>query len=194
MKKFLSAYLDIIIAFIIGVLFLIFPGSMINWIGLLLGVYLIIKGTLGLVLPIYNPINMYKSISYLIFGLLTLLLWKFMITFIVALLGLYLIVAGVNKFIILYHSSHNIKKFLISFIVYTLEICGGLAIFITSLTNATGVLGIMIGIVFIIIALSSIISQYSIDKKEPFSNDKKITKEAVIDAEIVSETSKDVNE
>lgn len=194
MKKFLSTYLDIIIAFVIGVLFLIFPGNMINWIGLLLGGYLLIKGILYLALPIYGPISMYQSISYLIFGLLTLLLWKFMITFIVALLGLYLIITGLNKFITLYHSSHNIKKFLISFIVYILEICGGLAIFITSFTNATNVLGIMIGIVFIIIALSSTISQYTMGKKDHFTSDKKITKESVIDAEIVSETSKDVNE
>lgn len=194
MKKFLSAYLDIIIAFIIGVLFLIFPNSMINWIGLLLGAYLLIKGILYLALPIYGPVSMYQSISYLIFGLLTLLLWKFMINFIVALLGLYLIITGLNKFVTLYHSSHNFKKFLISFIVYILEICGGFAIFITSFTNATKVLGIMIGIIFIIIALSSTISQYSMDKNNHFTTDKKITRESVIDAEIISETSKDINE
>ncbi len=187
----LFQYLDVIVIFLLGLFFIIFPSFMIEWIGLILCGYLLLKALLCFLIPI---IGTYQGILYLVLSLLSFIFWKFLITFIVVLLGVILVIAGLNKLLSLYSKSHNIKAWLLSFIVCLLEICGGVAIIITSLSNADNILGYIIGAILIIVAISKLISQIHIQKKdspyEQVTHDKHKNEDA-IDAEIVSENTTD---
>ncbi len=190
----LYQYFDIIVIFLIGLFFIIFPDFMIKWIGLLLGGYLLLKSILGFFFPLFIPLGIYQSTVYLVLGILSFVFWEFFVQFITILLGIILVISGINKILSLYRVSHNIKTWLFAFIVHLLEVIGGIAIFIASLSDAKNVLGIIIGVILLIVALSLLASQIKNDKGEldALKVEKKKHQDAeVIEAEIVSENTKD---
>lgn len=189
MKIKFSDYIDSIFLLIIGVLFLIFPTQMINWVGLIVGIYFIVKALIGILFPLVFPLSRISAGINMIIGILCLVLWGLFLKAIMILMSIILLGEGLTS---LTKTPLNLKdkNTYLPNILALLETLFGVTIFVTAIIDAENVLGILSGIVLIILAATSFINTIYGNKHYVF-NDKQDTRiksnSDVIDAEILSE-------
>ncbi len=189
MKIKLSDYIDSIFLLIIGVLFLIFPTRMINWVGLIVGIYFIVKALIGILFPLVFPLSRLSAGVNLFIGVMCLVLWGFFLKFIMILMGVILLGEGLTS---LTKTPLNLKdkNTYLPNLLALLETLFGVTIFVTAIVDAENVLGILSGIVLIILAVTSFINAIYGNQYHVFGNnsDARIKSNAdVIDAEILNE-------
>lgn len=189
MKIKISDYIDSIFLLIIGVLFLIFPTQMINWVGLIVGIYFVVKALIGILFPLVFPLSRISAGINMIIGILCLVLWGLFLKAIMILMSIILLGEGLTS---LTKTPLNLKdkNTYLPNILALLETLFGVTIFVTAIIDAENVLGILSGIVLIILAATSFINTIYGNKHYVF-DDKQDTRiksnSDVIDAEILSE-------
>lgn len=189
MKIKLSDCIDSVFLLIIGILFLVFPTQMINWIGLIVGIYFIGKALIGFLFPLIFPLSRISAGINLCIGILCLVLWGLFLKFIMILMSIILLGEGLTSLTKTPLDLKNKKTYLPN-ILAILETLFGVTIFVTAIINVENVLGILSGITLIILAVVTFInSEYgkNNDSINDNNNDKIKFKSDVIDAEIVSE-------
>lgn len=189
MKLKFKDFIDSIFLLVVGILFLVFPSTMINYVGLIIGIYFIIKALIGYFLPHIFPLSRLSAGINLFLGFICLLLWGFFLKFIMLMLGIILLGDGLTK-LTGNHFKFKDKKTYLPTVLAVIESLCGLTIFITSLTNAGNTLGILTGVVLVLLSIILFIgniikgkSTYEYDEPEI----KVETKTDVFDAEIISE-------
>lgn len=189
MKIKISDYIDSIFLLIIGVLFLIFPAQMINWVGLIVGIYFVVKALIGILFPLVFPLSRISAGINMIIGILCLVLWGLFLKAIMILMSIILLGEGLTS---LTKTPLNLKdkNTYLPNILALLETLFGVTIFVTAIIDAENILGILSGIVLIILAATSFINTIYGNKHYVF-DDKQDTRiksnSDVIDAEILSE-------
>lgn len=191
MKNKTNNIIDSIFLLIVGILFIILPSKMIELIGLILGIYLLIKALIGYLLPHIFPLSRLSAGINAFLGILCLLLWGFLVKFIMVLLGVILLGNGISS---LSKTSFNLKdksSLLNTILGIIITLCGA-SILVTSLMNAGHVLGIIAGVILIIIAILSFIKTFTNKNDNEYAEQSTSTKRVrneteIIDVEIVSE-------
>ncbi len=189
MKIKLSDCIDSVFLLIIGILFLVFPSQMINWIGLIVGIYFIGKALIGFLFPLIFPLSRISAGINLCIGILCLVLWGLFLKFIMILMSIILLGEGLTSLTKTPLDLKNKKTYLPN-ILAILETLFGVTIFVTAIINAENVLGILSGITLIILAVITFLNSAcgkSNDSTNDNNSDRIKFKSDVIDAEIVSE-------
>ena len=189
MKIKTTELFDSIFLFIVGILFVILPSKMVEWIGLIIGIYFILKAVIGYFFPNIFPLLKLSAGTNLFLGILSLLLWGFLVKFIMLLIGIILLGNGLSLLTKKPLSFKNRETYLPT-IISILMTVSGIIIFIASLANAGHILGLITGIILIIISIIMFINLLKKKENETFVEEpqtKVETQADVIDAEIISE-------
>lgn len=192
MKLKLYDFLDSIFTLVVGILFIIFPETMVEWIGMILGIYFALKAVLCFLTNI-SPFRNTLVIMNVFFSVLTFVFWGFFLKFIMFIFGIIVTLLGLMKFLN-QDITGNKKEKAWNIITALVEFLGGIAIISISFTDAHRVLGIVTGIILIFISILLFIN--NLDKHKWNATHEKTIEERkdVIDAEIINETTEDVHD
>ena len=98
MKLKLYDFLDSIFTLVVGILFIIFPETMVEWIGMILGIYFALKAVLCFLTNI-SPFRNTLVIMNVFFSVLTFVFWGFFLKFIMFIFGIIVTLLGLMKFL-----------------------------------------------------------------------------------------------
>lgn len=193
MKLRFYDFLDAIFTLIAGILFIIFPNTMIQWIGIILGVYFALRAVLCYFFNI-SPFRNTLVIFNIFFSVLTFVFWGFFLKFMMFIFGIIVTLLGLMK-LVNQDITKAKKERIWNILTSCVELLGGIAIICISFTNAHQVLGIVTGAILIFISVLLFIKnmdkhKWDLAHEETLENSTK----DVIDAEIVSETTEDVHD
>ncbi len=193
MKEKLRFLPDVLFILILGILFTIIPSKMVKWVGLIVGIYFILKGVVQLIAYKGHPLSMFPVVLNIILGIICVLLWGLFVKFIMLLLGLILLGHGIST--LSNPPTEDHKPTLKITIISVLEAIFGGTIFVVSLFDAGEVLGIITGIILIILSILLFIENFKKDDHEHNNNSEYVhveTTTEVIDAEIIDEKHTDL--
>ena len=192
MKLKLYDFLDSIFTLVVGILFIIFPEAMMEWIGMILGIYFALKAVLCFFTNI-SPFRNTLVIMNVFFSVLTFVFWGFFLKFIMFIFGIIVTLLGLMKFLN-QDISGNKKEKAWNIITAVVELLGGIAIISISFTDAHRVLGIVTGIILIFISILLFINNLDKHKWNATHEETIEERKDVIDAEIINETTEDVHD
>lgn len=192
MKLKLYDFLDSIFTLVVGILFIIFPETMVEWIGMILGIYFALKAVLCFLTNI-SPFRNTLVIMNVFFSVLTFVFWGFFLKFIMFIFGIIVTLLGLMKFLN-QDITGNKKEKAWNIITALVEFLGGIAIISISFTDAHRVLGIVTGIILIFISILLFINNLDKHKWNATHEETIGERKDVIDAEIINETTEDVHD
>ncbi len=192
MKLKLYDFLDSIFTLVVGILFIIFPETMVEWIGMILGIYFALKAVLCFLTNI-SPFRNTLVIMNVFFSVLTFVFWGFFLKFIMFIFGIIVTLLGLMKFLN-QDITGNKKEKAWNIITALVEFLGGIAIISISFTDAHRVLGIVTGIILIFISILLFINNLDKHKWNATHEETIEGRKDVIDAEIINETTEDVHD
>lgn len=192
MKLKLYDFLDSIFTLVVGILFIIFPETMVEWIGMILGIYFALKAVLCFLTNI-SPFRNTLVIMNVFFSVLTFVFWGFFLKFIMFIFGIIVTLLGLMKFLN-QDITGNKKEKAWNIITALVEFLGGIAIISISFTDAHRVLGIVTGIILIFISILLFINNLDKYKWNATHEETIEERKDVIDAEIINETTEDVHD
>lgn len=192
MKLKLYDFLDSIFTLVVGILFIIFPEAMMEWIGMILGIYFALKAVLCFFTNI-SPFRNTLVIMNVFFSVLTFVFWGFFLKFIMFIFGIIVTLLGLMKFLN-QDITGNKKEKAWNIITAVVELLGGIAIISISFTDAHRVLGIVTGIILIFISILLFINNLDKHKWDVNHEETLEDRKDVIDAEIINETTEDVHD
>ncbi len=192
MKLKLYDFLDSMFTLVVGILFIIFPEAMMEWIGMILGIYFALKAVLCFFTNI-SPFRNTLVIMNVFFSVLTFVFWGFFLKFIMFIFGIIVTLLGLMKFLN-QDITGNKKEKAWNIITAVVELLGGIAIISISFTDAHRVLGIVTGIILIFISILLFINNLDKHKWDVNHEETLEDRKDVIDAEIINETTEDVHD
>ena len=197
LKRNLGKIIFSAILIVLGLVFVIFPSLFVNSIGIISGVILLLVGILGIILSLMTRGIMFVSIFSIIisvvaicFGITFIVNPDLVVTILPIFLICYLLINGVSK-IFSYIKFKEVKAYILDLIVGIIFIILGITL-IFFIDEFNSFLAILVGVMLLIIGLSSlieiIIKLINTNKKVKIKEERIIGfkgKENAIDADIV---------
>ncbi len=185
------------ILIILGLIFIIFPNIFVSSVGIIAGTIFLLIGVGGILISLFSSGFLFSSIFsiiiftiFIVFGLIFIFNPSSLVSILPILLIVYLLISGINKIFSFIRFKYN-KAFILNFILGIIFVISAITLmfFIDEFNNF---IGILVGIILLLIGISSlidIISKFINNKKDNFNKEQKIIdfkgKENAIDADIV---------